>query len=67
MTPPRLTERQMEVLRAFSEELSFADVAGRLFMSIHTMSSHAADIREALHVNSMCEAVIKGLREGWLE
>lgn len=61
-----LTARQMEVLRAYADLLSFRLVAERLFMSVYTVKSHAAEIRVALGAPSLCAAVIQGLREGWL-
>lgn len=65
--PVHLTPRQMAVLQTYGEVLTFRGVADRLFLSVFTVKTHAAEIRAVLGVSSLCEAVIKGLREGWLQ
>lgn len=71
--PPRpheeetvLTERELEVLRLAAQGLSNRDIADRLFVSPRTVQSHMANIFGKLRVGSRTEAVMVGLRKGWI-
>lgn len=52
-----LTERETEVLTLLAEGLSYKMVADRLGLSFHTVSTHAKNIYEKLHVASVGEAI----------
>jgi two-component system, NarL family, response regulator LiaR len=61
-----LTEREMEVLRLAAQGLGNREIADRLFVSPRTVQSHMANIFGKLQVGSRTEAVMVGLRRGWL-
>lgn len=64
---PRLTEREMEVLRLVAQALNNRDIAGRLFISENTVKNHIRNILEKLHLHSRMEAVRYAVLEKLLE
>ncbi len=60
----RLTEREHEVLTLLPLNLRLADLAERLFVSIHTLKWHRANLYRKLEVNSRSEAVRRGSELG---
>ncbi len=71
VAPPRasdhlLTEREMEVLRAFTDGHSYKTAARALSLSIDTIRFHVRGIYAKLHVHSKSEAVLLALRKGLL-
>jgi DNA-binding NarL/FixJ family response regulator len=65
--PPRLTEREMEVLRLVAQGLNNRDIAKELFISENTVKNHIRNILEKLHLHSRMEAVVYAVREKLLE
>jgi NarL family two-component system response regulator LiaR len=61
-----LTDRELEVLRLAAQGLSNRDIAEKLFVSPRTIQSHMANIFGKLQVGSRTEAVMVGLRRGWV-
>lgn len=61
-----LTEREIEILNGISDGLTNKKLAGRLFISPHTVRTHIKNIYEKLHVHSKVEAVMRAKREGIL-
>ena len=61
-----LTERELEVLRLAAQGLGNREISERLFVSPRTVQSHMANIFGKLQVGSRTEAVMVGLRRGWL-
>ncbi|NLT73333.1 MAG: response regulator transcription factor [Chloroflexi bacterium] len=61
-----LTDRELEVLRLAAGGLSNRDIAERLYVSPRTVQSHMANIFGKLQVGSRTEAVMVGLRRGWV-
>jgi DNA-binding NarL/FixJ family response regulator len=41
---PKLTEREVEILRLIGDELSSQEIADKLFISFHTVESHRANL-----------------------
>ncbi|MCK9400121.1 MAG: response regulator transcription factor [Bacteroidales bacterium] len=41
---PKLTEREIEILRLIGKELSSQEIADKLFISFHTVESHRANL-----------------------
>jgi DNA-binding NarL/FixJ family response regulator len=63
-TPRELSERELEVLRCMVDGQSTTEIAGSLFISLHTVRSHVRHILEKLQAHSKLEAVSIALREG---
>ena len=61
-----LTERELEVLGLAAQGLSNREIAKQLVVSPRTVQSHMANIFGKLEVGSRTEAVIVGLRQGWV-
>ncbi|MFO7696379.1 MAG: response regulator transcription factor [Anaerolineae bacterium] len=61
-----LTDRELEVLRLAAQGLSNRDIAEKLYVSPRTIQSHMANIFGKLQVGSRTEAVMVGLRRGWI-
>jgi two-component system NarL family response regulator len=64
---PRLTDREMEVLRLMARGLNNRDIAKDLFISDNTVKNHVRNILEKLHLHSRMEAVIYAVQENLLE
>ncbi len=58
-----LTAREQEILALMSEGLIKKEIADRLDISLHTVSTHLRSIYEKLHVNTNTGAVAKAIRE----
>ena len=64
---PRLTDREMDVLRLVAQGLNNRDIAKELFISENTVKNHIRNILEKLHLHSRMEAVVYAVRERLLE
>lgn len=64
---PRLTDREMEVLRLVAEGLNNREIGSRLFISENTVKNHIRNILEKLHLHSRMEAVVYAVREKMIE
>ncbi len=64
---PRLTEREMGVLRLVAKGLNNRDIAKALFISENTVKNHIRNILEKLQLHSRMEAVVYAVREKLLE
>jgi DNA-binding NarL/FixJ family response regulator len=64
---PRLTDREMEVLRLVAQGLNNRDIAGKLFISENTVKNHIRNILEKLHLHSRIQAVAYAVKEKLLE
>jgi LuxR family maltose regulon positive regulatory protein len=62
----RLTRREIEVLRLVAEGLNNQTIAGRLFVSDHTVHRHLANILSKLSVSTRAAAVAQATRRGLL-
>jgi DNA-binding NarL/FixJ family response regulator len=65
--PPRLTGRELEVLRLVAQGMSNRDIAEVLSISENTVKNHVRNILEKLHLHSRMEAVMYAVREKLLE
>jgi NarL family two-component system response regulator LiaR len=61
-----LSEREKEILKLATGGLSNKEIANRLCISIRTVQGHLTHIFNKLQVSSRTEAVVKGLKEGWV-
>jgi two-component system NarL family response regulator len=64
---PRLTDREMEVLRLVAKGMNNRDIAKQLFISENTVKNHIRNILEKLQLHSRMEAVVYAVREKLLE
>ena len=64
---PRLTPREMEVLKLVAKGLNNRDIAKELFISENTVKNHIRNILERLQLHSRMEAVVYAVREKLLE
>ncbi len=64
---PKLTERELEVLRLVAQGLANRDIAKQLFISENTVKNHIRNILEKLHLHSRMEAVVYAVREKMIE
>lgn len=64
---PRLTPRELEVLRLVAQGLNNRDIAKELFISENTVKNHVRNILEKLHLHSRMEAVVFAVREKILD
>jgi ATP/maltotriose-dependent transcriptional regulator MalT len=61
-----LSPRELDILRLVAEGCSDAAIAGRLFLSPHTVHRHVANIRTKLRTPSRAAAVAEATRRGLL-
>jgi NarL family two-component system response regulator LiaR len=61
-----LTERELEVLRLASKGMTNKAIAKGLCLSVRTVQCHLGNIFNKLGVGSRTEAILHGLRRGWL-
>lgn len=52
-----LSQREQDVLQLLAEGNSYKMIADKLFLSFHTVNTHAKHIYEKLHVSSLGEAI----------
>jgi two-component system NarL family response regulator len=64
---PRLTERELEVLKLVAQGMSNREIAEELFISENTVKNHVRNILEKLHLHSRMEAVVYAVREKLLD
>jgi NarL family two-component system response regulator LiaR len=62
----QLTEREMEVLKLAAKGMTNRAIARELVISVRTVQAHFYNIFSKLGVGSRTEAVVYGLRKGWL-
>ena len=61
-----LTEREHEVLGLLAQGLTNAAIAAQLFVSVHTVRNHIANLSSKLGAHSKLEALSIAVREGLL-
>jgi NarL family two-component system response regulator LiaR len=61
-----LSQREMDVLRLASRGMGNKEIARTLDLSMPTVKAHFVNIFNKMGVGSRTEAVIYGLRKGWL-
>ena len=61
-----LSQREKEILKLATRGLSNRDIAEELCLSIRTVQGHLTHIFNKLQVGSRTEAVVRGLKEGWI-
>ena len=61
-----LTSREIGVLKLAARGMSNKDIATELFLSLRTVKAHLTNIFNKMGVGCRTEAIIKGLREGYI-
>jgi DNA-binding NarL/FixJ family response regulator len=64
---PRLTDRELEVLKLVATGMNNRDIAKELFISENTVKNHVRNILEKLQLHSRMEAVVYAVREKILD
>ncbi|GAA3051001.1 response regulator transcription factor [Kitasatospora albolonga] len=64
---PRLTDRELEVLKLVATGMNNREIAKELFISENTVKNHVRNILEKLQLHSRMEAVVYAMREKILE
>ncbi|RYE79539.1 MAG: response regulator transcription factor [Myxococcales bacterium] len=64
---PRLTDRELEVLRLVARGLNNRAAAKELFISENTVKNHVRNILDKLQLHSRMEAVLYAVRENLLD
>jgi DNA-binding NarL/FixJ family response regulator len=64
---PRLTDRELQVLRLMARGMGNRDIASELFISDNTVKNHVRNILEKLQLHSRMEAVVYAVREKILD
>ena len=64
---PRLTERELGVLRLVAQGLTNREIGEQLFIAENTVKNHVRNILEKLHLHSRMEAVVYAVREKLLD
>jgi DNA-binding NarL/FixJ family response regulator len=60
---PRLTDRELEVLKLVAQGLTNREIAEQLYIADNTVKNHVRNILEKLHLHSRMEAVLYAVRE----
>jgi DNA-binding NarL/FixJ family response regulator len=61
-----LSDRETEVLRLAAKGMSNMEIADSLTLSVRTVQTHLRSIFNKLGVGSRSEAIVYGLKKGWL-
>ena len=64
---PKLTDREMEVLKLVATGRNNREIAKELFITENTVKNHVRNILEKLNLHSRMEAVVYAVREKLLE
>ena len=63
-TEKELTKRELEVVKLFSDSLSYKEIADQLNISIRTIESHKKSILEKLELNTIIDIVKYAIKHG---
>jgi NarL family two-component system response regulator LiaR len=64
--PDELTPREMEVLKLAAKGMTNQQIGQELVISVRTVQVHLSNVFSKMGVGSRTEAVLYGLRQGWL-
>jgi len=65
-TGGQLTPREIEILMLAARGMNNKDIANMLFLSLRTVKAHLTNIFNKMGCGSRTDAIIKGLREGYI-
>jgi len=61
-----LSQREIETLKFAAKGMSNKDIANELFLSVRTVKAHLSNIFNKLGVSCRTEAILQGLRQGYI-
>lgn len=61
-----LTPREIEILKLAAKGMSNKDIAHVVFLNVRTVKAHLTNIFNKMGVGSRTDAIIKGLKEGYI-
>jgi len=61
-----LSRRETEVLKLAAKGMSTKDIANALFLSVRTVKAHFTNIFHKMGVSCRTDAIVRGLREGYI-
>jgi two-component system NarL family response regulator len=64
---PRLSERELVVLRLVAAGLGNPEIARELFISENTVKNHVSSLLTKLEADNRVQATVRGIREGLIE
>ncbi|HUP11014.1 MAG TPA: response regulator transcription factor, partial [Niastella sp.] len=64
---PNLSQREIEIVELVAQGMTNNSIAKKLFLSIHTVSTHRKNILRKLQVKSASELVIYAIKTGLVE
>jgi NarL family two-component system response regulator LiaR len=67
MSKESLTEREIEVLKLAAQGMSNKEIAENLSVTVRTVKAHISNLFAKMDVASRTEAILKAVREGWLD
>ncbi len=65
VSTPRLTPRELDVLRLVAQGLNSREIGRRLFITENTVKNHVRNTLEKLQLHSRLDAVMYAIRERW--
>jgi DNA-binding CsgD family transcriptional regulator len=65
-TTSPLTKRETEILRMFADGMYGPEIAEKLFLSPHTITSYRRKISQKMNTNSIVQSVAEALRQGYI-
>ena len=61
-----LSQREVDILKLVAKGMNNEEVANELFLSVRTVKAHLTNIFNKFGVGCRTEAIIRGLREGYI-
>lgn len=65
--PSNLSAREIEIIRLISKGLTNKKIASKLFLSVHTVSTHRKNVLNKLKLNNSSELVAFAIKKGIIE
>jgi len=62
----KLTRREIEILRLAAKGMNNKDIANALFLSLRTVKAHLTNIFNKMGCGCRTDAIVKGLRKGYI-
>jgi DNA-binding NarL/FixJ family response regulator len=62
-----LSAREQDILKGLMKGFSYKLIADDLHISIDTVRTHIRNVYDKLQVNSKTEAILKAMKEGWVD